>query len=176
MSDRAFVVDLARCTGCHACSIACKDRAGLPDELDWLRVDEREEGVCPEVRVSFRVVHCFHCAEPPCAQACPEGAIAKDDAGYVVLDPAKCTGCGQCIGACPFAAIVRLPDGTATKCDGCPDEAARGWEPTCVRACPMRALAYEPPDPPRENRVADPDFTDHGIGPAVRYWRRAKGS
>jgi Fe-S-cluster-containing dehydrogenase component len=170
VNGSVFLVDLTRCTGCQACGIACKDRAGLPDDLDWLRVEEREAGVCPDVSLSFRVVHCFHCAEPPCAEACPTQAIARGEAGRVTIDGAACDGCGQCVEACPFGAIVLLLGGTAAKCDGCADEVARGWDPTCVRACPMRALAFAPIDDAwRGNRVEDPGFEDHGVGPAVRY-------
>ena len=50
------------------------------------------------------------------------------------------------------------------------DEVARGWGPTCVRACPMRALEYGSDDRPA--RVADASFDDHGIGPSVTYLRR----
>ena len=65
------------------------------------------------------------------------------------------------------------PQGPAAKCDGCPDEVAAGRDPVCVRACPMRALAYGPVDGPQPaHRVPDRDFDDHGIGPAVRYLRR----
>ncbi|MHC4506051.1 MAG: 4Fe-4S binding protein, partial [Planctomycetota bacterium] len=71
MSRDVFVIDEARCTGCHACAIACKDRADLPDEVDWLLVREGETGTFPETAISFRIVHCFHCDEPPCVEACP---------------------------------------------------------------------------------------------------------
>jgi Fe-S-cluster-containing dehydrogenase component len=68
-----------------------------------------------------------------------------------------------------------LPEHIAAKCDGCRDELDRGWDPTCVRACPMRALGYEPvEDTLFENRVRDPSFNDRGIGPAVLYLRRPK--
>lgn len=173
MSAKVFVIDTARCTGCHACSMACKDRADLPDEFDLVRIEERETGTCPETAVSFRVVHCFHCAEPPCAEACPAGALSRDEGGLVSLDLAECTGCGECVEACPFRAIVVLPGGKAAKCDGCADEVARGLDPTCVRACPMRAMAYVPSeDVKRQGRTVLID--GHGIGPAVLYLVRVR--
>lgn len=169
MSRRLFVIDLARCTGCYTCSIACKDRAGLPDQADLLRVDRSETGVYPRPSLLYRVGHCFHCAEPPCVDACPTGAISKGVDGLVSLDRDECTGCWACIHACPFGAIAMLPEGIAAKCDGCRDEIARGWDPTCVRACPMRALRYEPLSGTPGNRVGDPGFDDHDVGPAVSY-------
>ena len=171
MSQTAFVIDLARCTGCQACRIACKDRAALPDTVDWLRVDQQEDGVYPHPVLTYRVVHCFHCAAPACAAVCPTGAIAPDDEGWVEVDAALCIACGACVEACPFGAIAL--DAVASKCDGCVDELARGWDPTCVRACPMRALATAPVGAPApDGRIPDPAFDDHGIGPAVAYLRR----
>jgi anaerobic dimethyl sulfoxide reductase subunit B (iron-sulfur subunit) len=171
-TDR-FAIDLARCTGCQTCSIACKDRAGLPDDLDWLRVEVHEGGSYPAPTLFYRVVHCFHCAEPPCIDACPTGAMARQENGWVHVEEGLCVACGSCIEACPFAAIVMRPEGVASKCDGCADEVARGWQPTCVRACPMRALGYGPPqNVPTVNRTRDDHFSDHGIGPSVLYLRR----
>jgi len=165
MSRSVFIIDLASCTGCHACSVACKDRAGLPDEFDLLRVEAHEEGVYPNPALYYRVVHCFHCAQPLCAEACPTGAISKAEDGLTVIDTEECIGCGECIRACPFDAIV--------KCDGCADEVDRGWEPTCVRACPMRALKYESIDDIQfENRIPDPDTENQDMEPAVLYLLR----
>ena len=175
MNSNLFVVDMATCTGCYTCSVACKDRAGLPDALDLLRVETHETGVYPETGLHFRIVHCFHCEEPPCVDACPSQGISKGEDGLVTLDREECNGCGECIEACPFDAIVLRPDNTAVKCDACADEVARGWDPTCVRSCPMRALQYVLPEGVRfENRVRDPKFEDYGIGPAVLHLRRRK--
>ena len=168
MSQHLYVIDLARCTGCQACSIACKDRAGLPDDLDWLRVEEHEGGAYPHPEVYYRVSHCFHCAEPPCVDACPTGAMSRRQDG-VQVDAGLCIAFGACIEACPFGAIAMHSKGRASKCDGCADEVAGGWEPTCVRACPMRALGYAAAAPMPENRTPDPAFVDHGIGPSVLY-------
>ena len=71
--------------------------------------------------------------------------------------------------ACPFDAVATLPDGTAVKCDGCADEMAEGREPTCVRACPMRALCFAPPDPLPSGRVPAYDRCGSGSAPRVLY-------
>lgn len=43
----------------------------------------------------------------PCESACPRGAIVvgKPITNNPALDASKCTGCGQCIAACPGLAI-----------------------------------------------------------------------
>ncbi|MFH1086717.1 MAG: 4Fe-4S dicluster domain-containing protein, partial [Chloroflexota bacterium] len=162
MSRPRFIIDLATCTGCGVCAVACRDRADLPDEAAWLRLVAEEAGAYPRPSLTYRVVHCFHCAHAPCAAACPVGAIARQEDDWVQLDEALCTGCGACLSACPFGAIAQRAEGVATKCDGCADEVARGWPPTCVRACPMRALAYADDNEGPGARVADPAFSDHG--------------
>jgi Fe-S-cluster-containing dehydrogenase component len=96
--------------------------------------------------------------------------MAQQDDGLVQVDPATCIGCGQCIDACPFGAVVLGPEDVAVKCDGCADEVARGWEPTCVRACPLRALSVQSAEdalPP--HRQVDEGFDGEGIEPRVRY-------
>jgi len=180
MSEAMFAIDLARCTGCLTCVVACNDRAmalagpettGPPK---WLVVETRETGAYPRPELVFYVTHCFHCEHPACAEVCPVEAISRED-GVVALDDVACIGCGVCIDACPFGAITQRPTGTATKCDGCADEVAQGREPTCVRACPMRALAYGETATPPVHRVMDDGFDDHDLGPRVVYWRRPSG-
>lgn len=42
----------------------------------------------------------------PCEQACPVGAIYRDEHGNERIDEAKCISCGRCMRACPFGAIM----------------------------------------------------------------------
>lgn len=42
----------------------------------------------------------------PCEEACPVGAIYKDEKGKEHINQEKCISCGKCLLACPFGAIV----------------------------------------------------------------------
>jgi anaerobic dimethyl sulfoxide reductase subunit B (iron-sulfur subunit) len=170
MSEAVFQIDESRCTACGACVIACHDRANLADDLNWLRLETEELGRFPHVRLVARPSHCWHCADPVCVAVCPTGALFQRG-DWVGLRAADCVACGACEVACPFGCIVLLEDGTASKCDGCADEVAAGSQPTCVRACPMRALSYGPPAPLPTQKRLDPTFADGGIGPRVQ-WRQ----
>ena len=140
----AFSFDQTRCIGCHTCVVACKDWNDLPaGPVNWRRVDTYEEGKFPDVRVYHVSVSCNHCEKPACLEACPEDAITKREAdGVVLIEAEKCTGCRTCESACPYGAIQFRPgdDAKAEKCDFCADRLAVGETPTCVGACPMRAL------------------------------------
>ncbi len=42
----------------------------------------------------------------PCEEACPVGAISKDENGVEHIDDSKCIYCGRCIISCPFGAVM----------------------------------------------------------------------
>jgi Fe-S-cluster-containing dehydrogenase component len=69
-------------------------------------------------------------------QACPVEAISRDpQSGLVAITSSKCTGCGQCLGACPWRAPVFTSSaGIAKICDLCQDD------PLCVKFCQPGAL------------------------------------
>ncbi|MFA6844595.1 MAG: monomeric [FeFe] hydrogenase [Sphaerochaetaceae bacterium] len=59
-------------------------------------------GKCMEVCPFHAVVH----IPVPCEEACPVGAIKKNEDGYVEIDHKMCISCGRCAMSCPFGAIV----------------------------------------------------------------------
>jgi formate dehydrogenase iron-sulfur subunit len=142
----AKLIDTARCIGCKACQVACKewnDRPGeatqLPDAELGMQNPPRlsaktymllthHELDDPKLPGGFRTVftkrQCMHCDHPACASACPVTALAKTEEGPVVYDAAKCIGCRYCILACPFGAIHAEWDSLAPtmhKCTLCND-------------------------------------------------------
>ena len=47
-----------------------------------------------------------------CEKVCDFGAIAMSDTGLPVVDPAKCTACGDCVEVCPKGLFTLLPTDT----------------------------------------------------------------
>lgn len=101
--SRIYVTDL--CQGCVArpCESACKFGA--------IKVENGKSVIDPE-----KCKNCGMCAQVcpyqaitkiivPCENACPVGAIAKDEDGLAHIDFEKCISCGKCVSACPFGAV-----------------------------------------------------------------------
>jgi anaerobic dimethyl sulfoxide reductase subunit B (iron-sulfur subunit) len=152
MTQLGFFVDIAKCTGCKTCQVACKDKNNLEVGRNFRRVSEYAGGTWEEVHGAWQQnvyayyvsIACNHCAQPACMEACPKDAYTKRaDNGLVIVDSKKCIGCHACEEACPYGApqynraIRRI-----TKCDGCIDRIEAGGQPTCVDACPQRAIEF----------------------------------
>ena len=100
---RIHVTDL--CQGCVArpCESACKFGA-IKVENGKSKIDHEKckscglcAQVCPFQAITKIIV--------PCENACPVGAIAKDEDGLTKIDHEKCISCGKCVSACPFGAV-----------------------------------------------------------------------
>ena len=85
----------------------------------------------------------MHCADAAYEKACPQDAIAHTEYGFVVIDHAKCIGCGFCVTNCTFN-IPRVDPKTekSYKCTGCPERISNGMKPACVQTCQPEALVY----------------------------------
>ncbi len=99
-----MVIDLRRCIGCHACTIACVAENKLPPGVVYRPVLTEEFGTYPNVTMRFLPRPCMQCDRPPCVPVCPVNATYKNEEGVVVIDYDQCIGCRYCITACPYAA------------------------------------------------------------------------
>lgn len=132
-----FVIDVSRCIGCNACTVACKEQWKVPvgHSRNWV-LDMGIRGTFPDLTQTFVTGQCMHCDNPPCVDACPSGSTYKRDDGLVVIDDATCIGCGYCIPACPYdARFYNEEKGVADKCNGCFERVEAGELPACVATC-----------------------------------------
>ena len=144
-----ILVDLTRCVGCGACTIACQAQNGLEPEEVWCQVQSREDGRFPTVTKRFLTVQCMHCDNPPCVNVCPTGANYKRKDGLVLINERRCIGCKYCVVACPYQARAFSEErGTPGKCRLCQPRIEKGVQPACVLACPAEARAFGDLDDP----------------------------
>jgi anaerobic carbon-monoxide dehydrogenase iron sulfur subunit len=125
-------VDLARCTGCRRCEVACAfARSGRVGRgLARVKVVQiYETGIDGPVA-------CRQCRERYCLR-CPEDAISVGPLGEIVVSQTACTLCGACEVNCPIGAIEIQRD-IVYVCDLC------GGRPACVAACTEGAIIFEP--------------------------------
>jgi Fe-S-cluster-containing hydrogenase component 2 len=126
----------ANCSGCRLCELVCSD-AHHPNFTNpkrsriRVKIEHRENQNTPRV--------CRQCEEHPCVDACPAKAIRIPlDLGIPVVSPEECTGCQDCVAACPAGVMYFDRERkVALKCDLC------GGDPECVKNCPMGAIVFE---------------------------------
>lgn len=99
-----MVIDLRKCVGCNACTIACIAENKLPPSVVYRPVLHEEVGKYPNVTRKFLPRPCMQCDNPPCTPVCPVKATWKRPDGIVVIDYEACIGCRYCITACPYGA------------------------------------------------------------------------
>lgn len=146
MKQYGFFFDAENCVGCHTCHVACKDVNNLAVGENYRTVRTFLTGSGYTPRMYHLSMACNHCAEPACVAACAAGALIRDERGLIQVDEASCTGCGDCVSACPYSALFLDAQGKAAKCDGCKGLLEQGEEAACVASCPQRVLEFGPVD------------------------------
>lgn len=139
MKHRFIVCDPDKCMGCQMCEFICSvTKEGV---FDPLRSRIRNVRIEPIVTLS---VSCRNCEDAPCVISCPRDALSQNrETGTIMVDEEACNGCGWCVGACEFGAILLNAETKKVAiCDLCADEG----EPQCVKFCPKEALSLTTPE------------------------------
>jgi len=195
-----FFTDTSLCIGCKACEVACKQWNELPsdgftftgDSYDntselsgttWRHVAFVEQMSADDAGLHDRWLMssdvCKHCTNAGCLEACPTGAIIRNEFDSVFIQPDVCNGCGYCVVSCPFGVVDLIekfdPQGTrynlaslvegrreehqtalqgnggvAGKCTLCYDRQKLGFVPACAKACPTESIQFGDVDLLRE--------------------------
>lgn len=130
---------LSTCEGGGACARACPYGAIRLTGGPAAHADQTPT-------ISPTAIACYLCADMPCAQACPSGALVPTPReqvkmGVAVMHKDACFAwqgeeCGLCLAACPIGAnaLVKEGDGPVVRdgCTGCG---------LCTNVCPTRPRA-----------------------------------
>lgn len=162
------VIDLSRCANERKCIEGCQKAHNYLAPVEYIKVKKMQNSEL-ESPYWFPTM-CYHCDNPPCTKVCPVDATFKRSDGIVAVDSERCIGCKFCMAACPYSARTfnfgrpeqvkyteehgnddsdpnhcNIPyggEGTVSKCDFCPDRAAKGLLPACVAECPNGAIFH----------------------------------
>ena len=149
MANYGFAIDLRKCIGCHACSIACKSEHEIPIGVNRCWVKTVEKGSFPDTKRFFFPVLCNQCDDAPCVSICPTNTLFKRRDGIVDFNSESCIGCRACMAACPYDQLFIDPNTrTAEKCNFCANRVENKLQPACVSVCPTECRIFGDLDDP----------------------------
>jgi len=124
--------NMGKCIGCNACMLACARFIHKNFSPQKSAIQIRTQG---GMQTRFTANICRACINPPCAEACPQGALVPRAGGGVSFQRNSCIGCQKCLVGCPIDAIV-FDEGKNSPiiCIHCGK---------CVQFCPHQCLSLE---------------------------------
>lgn len=194
-----MLIDLRKCVGCTACSIACKGANATPAGINYNKIKKYEVGTFPNAKMKSIPMPCMHCEDAPCVKVCPSKASIKNEDGIVTIDASRCMGCRACIIACPYESRQFIwevgayyegqnatpfeeqkqgafEEGVVTKCKFCRERLEDGEQPACVQTCIASARIFGDLDDPNSEiskliveSGAVPFREEQGTQPLVYY-------
>ena len=178
MARYGMLINTKKCVGCYACRVACQMVNGLESDEAFIKFDEMEQGVYPNVYAEVVPVQCMHCEDAPCEAVCPTHATYTTDSGVVLVDEERCIGCKYCMAACPYGARIQIKKtGVIEKCRFCWYEGEPGNPPRCVGTCISGARLFGDLDDPASEvskavveRKAHALLEEQGTRPQVYYF------
>ncbi len=102
----AKVLSTPNCRGCFArpCVYTCPKKA--ISVVDGKSVIDQSLCIKCGKCIAACPYHAIVKTSVPCEEACPVGAIRKNEQGVAEIDFTRCIFCGKCFSACPFSAVM----------------------------------------------------------------------
>ena len=124
-------IDLAKCTGCRACEMACSAFHARPRYSSINPAKSRIRVVTDEINDEYVPVYAGYLARTEC-----------DGRHFYEVNGKRYSECSFCRAACPSRDFFIEPDsGLPMKCDMCEEEPPLA-EPLCVTVCEPGCLTY----------------------------------
>jgi len=103
-----MAIDLEKCIGCGACTVACQAENNVfvvgkklclnGRQLSWLRIERYSKNG----HTIFLPMLCQHCDHAPCEYVCPVYASIHNDEGLNLQVYNRCVGTRYCANNCPY--------------------------------------------------------------------------